>query len=189
MADGRGFEPIKVVFEISPVVECEAGILGAGACAVPALQKKVVEEEGDVKAGVAKVDDFVIDGKESGSGVDEEVFWGPVSVGEGLKLSAGLLDGPIEIGLEIGVARGGEAVVGVETELVEEVEAGEVVIEIVGLQEDRVDLCSLDSEGRFRDACEKTFFPGGGIGGGSRHRKEEVVAIFKEDSREAVFRS
>ena len=71
-----------------------------------------------------------------------------------MDLGAGLLNCCIEEGFQIWVARGGEAVVGVEAELVEEVEAGEAMVEVVRLEEDRVKLGSLDSQGGLGNAGE-----------------------------------
>lgn len=169
-------------------MEGKGGVVGARLGIMPSLEQEVIEQEGGIEAGVAEVDDFVVDGKESRTRVDEEVLGREVAMGEGTELSTGLLDGAMEMGLQVGVAGGGEAVIGIEAELVEEVEAGEVVVGGVGLKEEGMEVGGLGGEGEMDFAGKELLFPGGGVGVCGGHGKEVVGFVGEEDLREGAGR-
>ena len=170
-------------------MEGKGGVVGARLGIMPSLEQEVIEQEGGIETGVAEVDDFVVDGKESGAGVDEEVLGREVAVGEGAQLGASLLDGAVEMGIEVGVAGGGEAVVGIEAELVEEVEAGKVMVGGVGLEEEGVEVGGLGGEGEVDFAGKKLLFPGGGVRVGGGHGEEVVGLVGEEDLGKRAGRS
>ena len=92
---------------------------------MPGFEQEMVEKECRVEAGVAVVHHFVVDREELRARVDEEVFWRPVAMGERSELGAALFDCRREEALEVGMTQGRSAVVGIETELIEEI--GEIV--------------------------------------------------------------
>ena len=162
-----------------------AGLKGRGVGGgVDGLQDQVAEEEAGIEAGVAVVDDFEIDGHDAGGG-DEEVLGGPVAVDEGDAAGAAGLDQRFVVGGAVRVAGGGEAVVGIEAEFVEDGLIAELGLPdglLPGAFYDRAEgMAGGGGDGGIDLAAEEGGFPVGTGGGGGGHGVDAVGPVDEED--------
>ncbi len=151
---------------------------------VDGFQDQVAEEEAQVEAGVAVVDDLKIDGHDAGFG-GEEVLGGPVAVDEGDAAGAAGFDELFEVGGAVRVAGGGEAVVGIEAEFVEDGLVAELGFP-GGLLPSSADdgaegMAGGGGDGGVDVAAEEGGFPVGTRGRGGGHGVDAVGPIDKEN--------
>ena len=192
MTESGVLQPVAVDFGctlagIMPKGFGGSAVLGRPAWAVVAFEEKVVQEKAGIEARVAVVDDFEVD-QHHATVRDEAVLRRPIAVDQRVGIASAGLDAVFKGGSEVCMVGSGEAVVGIEAELVEAALVAE------GLHPRAIfvaapggfELLSEEAAGGggvgFVDcAREEERFPVGCIAGSSFHGVDEVFGVVKDD--------
>lgn len=186
MGAGAFPEPIDFIGEPEGAPELLGAVekFGGAGGEVDGFEQQVVKEKAGIEAGVAVVDDFKIDSHEGAVG-GEEIFWTPVAVDERDAAGAAAFDECFEVGCAVRVAGGGEAVIRVEAEFVEDgliTELGFPDGILPGGADDATEgMAGGAGDGGIDGAAEEGGFPIGGGGRGGVHGVDAVFPVDEED--------